>query len=205
MPVVIDAVVIDERFLPATLTAPPMTDVEFEAFCAAHPDLCIEMSAEGELVIMPPAHWFTAARSGEILAQLRNWAKTTRRGVVVDASGGFRLANGARRSPAAAWVSHQRVTGMPIAGPGRTWLLCPEFVVEVRSESDRLPAVRRKMREWIENGAELGWLVDPHRRAVEVFCPRADMRVFVGVDRIAGEGPVEGFTLELAEVWNPLA
>jgi Uma2 family endonuclease len=198
-------VVIDERYLPARLTAPPMTDDEFEAFCSEHPDCFIEMTAEGELIIMPPAYWLTAARGGEILYQLKSWARQRAEGLVVDASGGFRLPNGARRSPDAAWISRKQIAGMKVTGPGRTWLLCPEFVIELRSEADRLPTIRRKMREWTANGAHLGWLIDPERRAVEIYREGCEPRILTGVDAVAGEGLFEDFTLDLKPVWDPLA
>ncbi len=197
-------VVIDEQFLPATLTAPPMTDLEFEAFSADHPDCSIEVTAEGELILMPPAHWFTGARSGEVLFQLAAWLRQHREGAVVDSSGGFRLPNGARRSADAAWISSRRIEGVAVTGRGRTWLLCPNFVAELKSESDRLPTVRRKMREWIQNGVELAWLIDPDRRAVEVYRAGAEPLILTNIDRVDGEGPLEGFTMDLKTVWNPI-
>ena len=196
-------VVIDGKYLPARLTSGPMTDQEFEDFCAEHPDCMVEMTAEGDVILMPPAYWFTAARSGAILVQLGTWAYSVG-GVVVDASGGFRLPSGARRSPDAAWISRDRIDGMAVTGPGRTWLLCPNFVVELKSESDSLATTRRKMREWVANGVQLAWLVDPDRRAVEVYQPGSEPRTLVDIANIAGEGPVEGFVLDLARVWNPV-
>lgn len=181
-----------------------MTDEEFEAFCSEHPDNMVEMTADGEILIMPPAHWFTAARGAKIATQLDAWATLRGHGLTIDASGGFRLRNGARRSPDAAWISRARLEGTKVTGPGRTWLLCPEFIVELRSEDDRLSAVRRKMREWIENGVQLGWLVDPERRAVEIYAEGREPRILIGVDTVAGEGPVDGFTLDLKPVWDPL-
>ncbi len=198
------SVVIDEQYLPATLTAPPMTDLEFEAFCADHPDCAIEVTAEGELILMPPAHWFTGARSGGIYAQIYNWVHHFKEGAVVDSSGGFRLPNGARRSADAAWISSRRIEGVAVSGRGRTWLLCPNFIVELKSESDRLPTVRRKMREWIQNGVELAWLVDPDRRAVEVYRAGVEPRILTDIESIDGEGPLEGFTLNLKTVWDPI-
>lgn len=198
-------VVIDESYLPARLTASAMNDEEFGTFCSEHPDCFIEMTADGELIIMPPAYWLTAARGGEILYQLKAWAHQNGQGLVVDASGGFRVPNGARRSPDAAWISRGRIAGMTLTGPGRTWLVCPEFVIQLRSETDRLAEVRRKMREWTANGAQLGWLVDPERHALEVYREGREPQVFTGVESMAGEGMLAGFTLDLKLVWNPLA
>src|SRR5450432_1654744 len=98
------ALVIDGAFLPATLTAPPMTDEEFAAFCAEHPDLFFEMTAEGDLVVMPPTRSLTGARNCQISGQLLIWALKDGRGIATDSSTGFVLANGARRSPDCAWT-----------------------------------------------------------------------------------------------------
>src|SRR5215468_69131 len=97
------ALVLEDAFLPATLSAPPMTDEEFAEFCAEHPDLFFEMTAEGEIIVMPPTYSLTGARNAEISGQLRNWAKSDGRGMYTDSSSGFVLPNGARRSPDAAW------------------------------------------------------------------------------------------------------
>jgi Uma2 family endonuclease len=196
---------IDEAFLPATLTAAPMTDDEFAGFCARYPDFNVEMTAGGEIVIMPPNYSLTAVRNGEITAQLNIWASGDRRGAVTDSSGGFLLPNGARRSPDAAWTLKHRVQTLDRAILNRFWHLCPEFIIELRSQTDRLPVLRAKMQEWIDNGAQLGWLIDPECRTVEIYRPGRDPEVRSGIDRILGEGPVGGFELELSAIWDPLS
>ena len=197
-------VVIDEQYLPARLTAPPMTDAEFEAFCAEHPDLFIEVTAEGEILIMPPNFWFTGARNAQIGQQLTSWAEQASEGIAIDSSGGFRLPNGARRSPDSSWISRERIAQVQSKGKGRSWGLCPEFVIELRSETDRLSVLRRKMREWVDNGAQLAWLIDPERRTVEVYRPGREAEILTGIDSIAGTAPVDGFMLDLKPVWDPL-
>lgn len=195
--------VIDEAFLPATLTAPAMSDEQFAEFCAQYPDLFIEMTAEGEILIMPPTNPHTGMQNSEILRQLTNWAEKDRRGKVTDAASGVVLPNGARRSPDAAWISRgrSRAIGSPARG---AWHLCPDFVIELRSETDRLPVLRAKLREWIENGAQLAWLIDPDRRAVEIYRPGHEPEIRTGIDRIAGESPVDSFELDLRPVWDGL-
>src|SRR5580700_993987 len=98
------AFMIDDAFLPATLTAPPMTDKEFAGFCAEHPDLFFEMTAEGEIVVMPPNFSLTGAQNLEICKQLGNWARQDSTGIANDSSTGFVLPSGARRSPDASWT-----------------------------------------------------------------------------------------------------
>ncbi len=194
------ALVIDEVWLPATLTAPPMTDDEFAAFCAENPDYFIEMTADGELVIMSPAFSLTSARNQKIALQLGLWAERDGSGTATDASGGFVLPSGARRSPDAAWTSNSR---LPQNLEG-FWHLAPDFVIELRSDSDRLNVIRAKMREWIDGGVQLGWLIDPDRRAVEVFRPGRSPEILEQVDEVAGEGPISGFNLDLRRIWVPI-
>ena len=199
------AFVIDDAFLPATLTAHPMTDDEFALFCGEHPDLSFEMTAEGEIIVMPPTYSLTGIRNQEIGAQLRNWARTDGRGLASDSSTGLLLPNGARRSPDAAWTLKARIEQLDPASRERYWHLCPDFVIELKSASDRLPALRNKMQEYLANGAQLGWLIDPETRSVTIFRGDREMETLAGVESIAGEGPVAGFILELGAIWNPLA
>lgn len=195
---------IDEAYLPAKLTTGPMTDEEFAEFCAEYPDHFIEMTAEGEIVIMPPSYSLTAMRNGKISAQLENWAERNNRGVVTDASGGFLLPNGARLAPDAAWTAKDRVLQLSPRSRRAFWPLCPDFIIELRSDSDRLRTLRAKMQEWIDNGAQLAWLIDPDREAVEIYRPGQPPEIREHIDSIAGEGPVQGFVLDLKRVLNPL-
>jgi Uma2 family endonuclease len=194
---------IDEAFLPAILTAPPMTDEEFAEFCSEHPDLLFEMSAEGELFVMPPNYTLTGLRHYKILRQLGDWAEHDGRGVVTDAASGFVLPNGARRSPDAAWTMKERIKQLDPKMIERYWHLCPDFVIEVRSQTDRLRTLR-EMREWIANGAHLGWMIDPENRTVEVYRPSREAEVLTNPESLLVEGPVEGFVMNLLPVWDPL-
>jgi Uma2 family endonuclease len=199
------AFLIDEAYLPAILTSRPMTDEEFAAFCEEHPDLHFEMTAEGELVVMPPADSLTGIRNSRIGGQLEVWAAMDGRGICGDSSTGFVLPNGARRSPDASWTLKTRVQALDAASRERYWHLAPDFVIELRSSTDRLRVLREKMIEWLANGARLGWLIDPERRAVEVYRPGVEPQILENVDSIAGEEPIAGFTLDLTRVWDPLA
>jgi len=196
--------VIDDAFLPATLTAHPMTDEEFASFCAEHPDLFFEMSAEGEIIVIPPTYSLTGARNAEISGQLREWAKRDGRGVACDSSTGFVLPNGARRSPDAAWTLKSRIAQLDPASREKYWHLSSDFVIELQSSTDRRRILQDKMREWLANGAQLGWLIDPDHRSVAVYRPEGQVETHTDIDSIAGEGPGAGFVLDLSLVWNPL-
>jgi Uma2 family endonuclease len=198
------AFAIDQEHLPAVLSSNPMTDDEFAALCAEHPDLSFEMSAEGELIVMAATFSIPSLRNAEIGGQLRNWAKSDGRGFVSDSSGGFVLPNGARRSPDAAWTMKTRLQQLDPAGREGFWHLCPDFIIELRLPSDRPRALREKMHEWIANGASLAWLIEPDERAITIYRADREPEKLLGLEALAGEGPVDGFVLQLPDVWDPL-
>ena len=153
-------VTVDDAYMPLTLSAPGISDEQFQELCEQYENYRVEYTAEGDLLVMPPTDPETGIRNTEITAQLRNWARAAGKGKVTDSSTGFRLPNGARLSPDAAWLSLDRVRQKPT---------CPEFVVELLSPSDRRKTIHAKMLEWIANGAELGWMIDPKAQAVTIY------------------------------------
>lgn len=177
---------IDDAFLPATLSVPPMNDEEFAAFCAEHPELNFEMSAEGELIVMPPTNSDTGACNLEVAGILRNWARKDGRGIACDSSTGFVLPNGARRSPDASWTLKARLEAMGSAKRDSFWHLCPDFVIEVRPKSDRVKPLERKMAEYLNQGAQLGWLIDRQRRSVSVYRASGEVETLTGINEMAG-------------------
>lgn len=182
----------------------PMNNDEFYEFCATNPALRIERDATGEIVIMPPAGFETGYRNNELCRQLGNWARTDGRGVALDSNTEYLLPNGAARSPHASWVLKRRLAPFSKEEKRRFLPLCPDFLVELTSPTDRLPRVKIKMREWIANGAELGWLIDADHQTVHVYRPGGEPEQISGIDRIAGEGPVSGFDLQLGDIWTGL-
>jgi Uma2 family endonuclease len=199
------AFLVDDAHLPAILTVGPMTDEAFAQLCSEHPDLNLELSALGELVIMPQTYTWTGARHGEIMGQLHHWARQDKRGVAFDSSTGWLLPNTARRSPDAAWIFKHRIKDLDPSAFSRYWPVCPNFVIELRSQSDRPRALREKMSEWLANGAQLGWLIDPDARTVEIYRPGFEAETRGRASSVEGEGPVTGFVLDLLPVWDPLA
>ena len=187
-------VTVDEIYLPLTLSAPGITDEQFVELCAQYEDYRVEYTAEGDLLVMPPTDPETGIRNSQIIYQLMHWALANKRGEVTDSSTGFKLPSGARRSPDAALISRDRM---------RQKLLCPPFVIELLSPSDRRPTVQAKMREWIENGSELGWMIDPKKESVTIYRVGQEPETRTGISSLAGEGPVEGFVLELERIWRP--
>jgi Uma2 family endonuclease len=154
---------------------------------------------------MPPNFSITGARNSEVTMQLTLWAKKDARRIASDSSTGFLLPNGARRSPDASWTPKDEIRKLPDSSREGYWHLCPAFVIELRSNSDRLPMLREKMEEYLVNGARLGWLIDPESRTVEVYRPDRAPETFIAIDSISGEGLFEGFVPDLRTVWDPLA
>jgi len=178
------------------------TDRAYANFCAANPDLRIERTAEGEIVIMPPTGGESSAREFEVARQLGNWAVEDGRGQGFSPNVQFILPSGAHRSPDTAWVSKKRLAPLSERERRRFLPVVPEFVVEVMSPSDRLSAAQRKMEEWIANGVELGWLIDADTETVYIYRHDRPIEKKKGPRKLAGEGPVNGFVLELKPVWK---
>jgi Uma2 family endonuclease len=180
-----------------------MTDDEFFDFCHLNRDLRIERTAEGDIEIMSPAGWETSDQNAELTMQVRLWAKKDGRGVVTDSSGGYKLPNGATRSPDVAWVRRSRLAKLTARQKKKFLPLCPDFVIELRSSSDHLAALRKKMEEYIANGAQLGWLIDPTTRRVYVYRPDAEVECLKNPATLSGDPVLREFGLKLAEIWEP--
>ncbi len=178
-----------------------VSDEEFYAFCRLNRDVCIERNAQGDVIIMPPAGGETSERNAEITMQLRFWAKGDGTGASFDSSGGFRLPNGAVRSPDAAWIEHTRLNALSLRDRRRFVPLCPDFVIELRSESDQLAPLQEKMQEYLDNGLGLGWLIDPYTERVYVYRSGLPIEELERPSRISGDPVLRGFELDLDEIW----
>jgi Uma2 family endonuclease len=178
-----------------------MTEDEFFRFCQLNRDLRIERSAQGEVIVMPPTASETSAKNSEINFQLVRWAKKDGTGITFDSSGGFTLPNGAVRSPDASWVKRERFEALTKEERQKFAPLCPDFVIDLRSKTDSLKDVKAKMREYMENGARLGFLLDPQTRRVHVYWPGRRVEVLRNPETVSGEPVLSGFRLDLREVW----
>lgn len=179
-----------------------MTPEEFWEFCAAgNRDVRAELTKNGDVILMPPTGFQTSDRNLEILLQLGTWAKKDRTGVATESNAGFVLPNGATRSPDAAWTRKSRLEKFTIADKKKFLPLCPDFVVELRSASDTLKDLREKMEEYIENGAKLGWLIDPPNKTVYIYRLNAKTEILKNAKTISGEDLLKDFNLDLEEIW----
>ena len=187
------------RFEPAVA----LTEEQFAAFCAQNCDMRIELTAEGVLEIMPPTYSITGSQNADITVELGIWARRDGTGVFFGPTAGFRLPNRAIRAPDASWVLRSRLAALTAEDKNRFIPLCPDFVVELRSTTDRLSVVQAKMAEYIANGARLGWLIDPIARRVYVYRPNAPVEALDAPDTLSAEPELAGFALNLAPIWEP--
>jgi len=178
-----------------------LSDEQLYAITQLNRDLRIERNAWGELIIMPPTGGDTGERNAEITMQLRWWAKQDKTGATFDSSTGFRLPNGAVRSPDAAWVSDERLNGLTQEQRREFMPLCPDFVIELRSPSDSFADLQGKMQEYIENGAQLVWLLDTQWKRVFVYRPDEVMQEVENPVVLSTAPVLADFKLDLREVW----
>jgi Uma2 family endonuclease len=178
----------------------PVTDEELLRFCAKNELLRVERDAKGELILMSPTGTDGGNAELDIATELNNWARQDGRGRALGPNSGVKLPDTAVRAADAGWVSWGRYNQS--SGETGYRQFVPEFVIEVRSMSDRLADIRSKIEEWLRNGVELGWLVDPPRKIVEIYRAGREPEVLEGASIVEGEGPVAGFVLELGKVWG---
>ena len=180
-----------------------MTEEQFVEFCAQNSELRIERTEEGALEIMPPAKGYTGNQNFRIAVQFGNWAIQDGRGEGFDSSAGFTLPNGAVRSPDVSWVLRSRLDALTAEERAGFWQVCPDFVVELRSDTDRLSRLQAKMQEYIDNGARLGWLIDPIGRRAYVYRPGVAVEVLDMPQTLSGDPELAGFALDLRAIWEP--
>ena len=175
-----------------------LTDEEFYQFCADNRDWRIERDAAHQISFMPPTNSETGASNSELNRQLANWNVDSVLGKTFDSSAGFTLDTGAMLSPDASWVSWERWNALSADDRRGFARICPDFVVELLSPTDRLTDTMRKLEHWLEAGARLGWLIAPTTESVYIFAPGQPVRPVVGFDQELAAGPLlPGFALEL--------
>lgn len=179
-----------------------MTDDELFAFCRANDIMRVERDRNGELIIMSPSGLEGDDSNAEITTELRIWTRQDGRGKSFGSNAGFTLPDGSMRSPDGAWLSLERWNALPENERTKFGHVVPEFVIELRSREDRLPALRAKMEMWIANGVGLGWLIDPKRRVVEVYRAGEEPEVHEDPTSVQGSGPVQGFELVMRGIWG---
>ena len=190
--------------LPVRVSTPvPMTDDELLRFSSDNSALRIEQEPNGDLTIMTPGGGNTGKMNLQISRLLGNWAETDGRGYGFDSSTGFRLPDGSVRSPDASWVAKERWDALSEMEQTKYSPLCPEFVIELTSPTDRPKDVRRKMLEdWMPNGVRVGWVIDPKAKTVTIYRAGEDPETLVDPSSVQGTGPMRGFELVMSRVWG---
>jgi Uma2 family endonuclease len=179
----------------------PMTEEQFYEFCLANRDLRIERTAGGEVIVMPPAFSDTGNRNFNIAVQLGSWAEQNGTGLGFDSSSGFMLPNGAIRSPDAAWIKLERWNRLTEKQKASFAPICPDFVIELRSASDTVSSLQKKMEEYIDNGTVLGWLIDRQNQTVYIYRPNQEPVILNAPETVSGEPELSGFQLVTAKIW----
>lgn len=178
-----------------------MSDDQFFEFCQVNSDYRFERTARGEIVILSPTGSESGQRNASLTVQVGIWAERDGTGVIFDSSTGFTLPDGAVRSPDLAWIRRTRWEAIPPEQRKKFAPICPDFVVELRSETDDLEMLQAKMQEFMSNGAVLGWLIDPMERRVYVYQPDAAVQQLDNPTTLNGDPTLPGFVLNLGKIW----
>jgi Uma2 family endonuclease len=175
-----------------------MTDEAFKRFCAANPDLRIEMDKDKNLIVMAPTFSQTGRYNAKLLTSVENWSEATNLGYAFDSSTGFRLPNGAKRSPDVSWITKERWEALSEDEKEDYAPICPDFTIELRSKTDRLKRIQAKMEEYLENGCRLGWLIDPVEQQVFIYRLNGSIEIINGFDKqLSGEDVLPDFVFDL--------
>jgi Uma2 family endonuclease len=173
----------------------------FEEFVTLNPDLVVEQNANGEIVIMSPTGGESSERNAELTFQLRAWSKQFG-GVTFDSSVIFCLPDGSKRSPDASWISSERWLALPLEDRKKYPPITPDFVIELRSESDRLKDLQEKMQYYMDNGVRLGWLIDPLTYRVHIYQPGIPVEILESPEMVSNQQLLPEFKLDLNPIWK---
>ncbi|MDX1962285.1 MAG: Uma2 family endonuclease [Pirellulales bacterium] len=187
-----------------TLSLAPLFSCNEEQFCdlaAQNPELRLELSPTGTLIIMAPSFSLTGSYNADALTQLMAWARQFG-GKVFDSSAGFRLPLGGVRAPDASWIAQEQWDQLSPEKREKYAHICPDFVLELRSPTDRLATLQAKMVEYLANGARLGWLVDPVEKKVHVYFPGKEPEILQNPATVSGDPVLPGFVLALATIFT---
>ncbi|MFQ5856896.1 MAG: Uma2 family endonuclease [Anaerolineae bacterium] len=182
--------------------AQKISNHDFFEFCQLNRDLRIELTSGGDLIIMTPTGGETGRINFTLTALFGVWVEADGTGIGFDSSTGFTLPNGAKRSPDAAWVKRSRWEALTEEERAKFPPLCPDFVVELRSRSDAIGTLKEKMEEYIANGAQLGWLIDPIEQKVYIYHPSAEVVCLENPETVSGDPVLPGFVLDLQRLWS---
>ncbi|CAN5434787.1 Uma2 family endonuclease [soil metagenome] len=180
----------------------PINDDEFLKLSRENQDLQIEMTKDGDLIIMPGTGGLTGNRNARIIARAVIWAEEDGTGVTFDSDTIFRLPNGAKRLPGFSWLKNEKWNSLDETEKEKIVPFAPDFLIELRSPTDFLEDLQAKMQEYIENEVSLGWLIDPTTHKVYVYRPNQAVEILENPMKVSGEPLLKGFVLNLKEIWK---
>ena len=178
-----------------------ISDEQFFQLCIRNSDIKFERNANGEIIVMPPTGGETGRRNSDLMIQLGIWNRQTKLGLVFDSSTGYTLPNGANRSPDVSWIKQERWDSLTSEQKEKFIPLAPDFALELVSSSDSLANVRAKMREYLDNGVKLGWLINPKAKQAEIYRSGQDVELLLSPQSISGEDILPGFILNLTDIF----
>jgi Uma2 family endonuclease len=193
------------RDVPLPVTIRPsalLSDEELLAFCSANSGLEIESDADGSIRVMTPAGPESSELNLLLAAELMVWSRQNGNGTVFGPDLGVRFADKTLRAPDVAWLSIERWSAYKTSRHEGFLPICPEFVAELRSRTDRASAIEAKMEFWMSRGAQLGWLIDPTRKLAMIYRPGQEPETLLQPESLTGEGPIVGFKIVMRNFWQ---
>jgi Uma2 family endonuclease len=178
-----------------------LTDKQFNNLCKSHPDLKFELDKKGDLIIVPPTSPEAGWKNSELTTEVNLWSRLDQTGIVFDSSTMFTLPNGAKRSPDVSWMTKEKYNSLSDDEKKTFSKIVPDFVIELRSPSDNLDLIKKKMSEYIKNGVLLGWLIDPTEKNVHIYRANGEIEVLKNPTLVSGEDVLNHFTLDLSILW----
>jgi Uma2 family endonuclease len=179
-----------------------LTDEQFYQLCQNNPDTKFERNANGEIIIMPPTGGESGKRNALLIADFVIWNRQTQLGEVFDSSTGYKLPNGANRSPDVSWIEKERWNALTPEQKNKFIPIAPDFVLELMSPTDYLRETQVKMQEYMENQVKLGWLISARDRLVEIYRIGQEKEVLEFPKNLSGEDTLPGFVLDLQFIWQ---
>lgn len=174
-----------------------LTDDEFYAFCQTNPSLRIEREADGQIIFEMPTNTKTGLRNADLVTEVVLWNRKTKRGFVTDSSAGFTLPDTSVRAPDVCWISNERWNALSEKEQDKFAKICPDFVIELMSDTDEKYTLPAKMEKYLRNGVRLGWVIDPFNQQTTIYRPETEPEIKPFSEPITGEGVLPGFTLQL--------
>jgi len=185
---------------PTTRRDDRLTDDEFYAFCQANPSLRIEREADGQIIFEMPANTRTGLKNADLIIEIGLWNRKARLGLVADSSAGFTLPDTSVRAPDVSWISHERWDALSEKEQDKFAKICPDFIIELMSDSDEKYTLPGKMEKYLQNGVRLGWMIDPFTQQTTIYRPDRESEIKAFADELSGDDVLSGFVVRLSDL-----